>query len=299
VRQCTPQFKGTKVEVEYTDSDVKDIRLLFKDIREEDMWREEQSVKKEMNVHGQRWGTIFGNYFSDSEAARPLVEAILQAIEQSHPAVVADLGGGTGFILKELLKRHSLPGVRLVNVDVSPSQLSECKDSRIVLLQTSVAKITRQELQAGANSSLLLIARAIIHYFSQSDQRLLLRHLRSQQKNGEIFVHLSSCFQNKRDAECMNLLYELMGTQKWFGSRAEMEAVLKEEGWSLCQVLPAPSARMDSRDLAERYNLQPQQIISIRKEVAREYGQKPEVFSFTDEGFNAWLQTYIFTCKAI
>ncbi len=28
----TPQFKGIEVEVEYTDSDVKDIRLLFKEL---------------------------------------------------------------------------------------------------------------------------------------------------------------------------------------------------------------------------------------------------------------------------
>ncbi len=32
----TPQFKGIEVQVEYTDAKVKDIRLLFKDIREED-----------------------------------------------------------------------------------------------------------------------------------------------------------------------------------------------------------------------------------------------------------------------
>jgi len=90
-----------------------------------------------------------------------------------------------------------------------------------------------------------------------------------------------------------------MGTQKWFGTLAEMEPLLKEIGWSICQVRPAPKIPLDSMDLAERYSLSPQQIISIREEIAQGYNQKPEVFTFTEDGFLAWLQAYIFTCKAV
>jgi SAM-dependent methyltransferase len=259
---------------------------------------QEQSVEKEMRVHGRRWETIHGSYFSDPEAARPLVEAICHAIDLSHPNVVADLGGGTGFVLKELLKRRALPGIRLVNVDISPLQLQECQDDRISLLQASVAQVTRQDLAAGEDV-LLLVARAILHYFSRPDQRQLLSHLRGQQKEGELFVHHSSCFQEAKDAECLSLLYERMGTQKWFGILAEMEALLKEKGWSICQVRPAPKIPLDSTDLAERYSLSPQQIISIREEISEKYGQKPEVFTFTEDGFRAWLHAYIFTCKAV
>ena len=90
-----------------------------------------------------------------------------------------------------------------------------------------------------------------------------------------------------------------MGTQKWFGTLTEMEALLKEKGWSISQVRPAPSILLDSMDLAERYGLSPQQIISIREEIGEKYGQKPEVFTFTEDGFRAWLHAYIFTCKAV
>jgi len=262
------------------------------------MHTEEQSVEKEMSVHGRRWETIHGSYFSDPEAARPLVEAICHAIDLSHPKVVADLGGGTGFILKELLRRRALLGVRLVNVDISPLQLQECQDERITPLQASVAQVTRKDLQAGSDC-LLLVARAILHYFSRPDQRQLLSHLRAQQKEGELFVHHTSCFKNGKDAECLSLLYERMGTQKWFGTLAEMEALLKEKGWIVYQVRQAPSILLDSMDLAERYSLSPQQIISIREEIGEKYGQKPEVFTFTEDGFLAWLQAYVFTCQAV
>jgi SAM-dependent methyltransferase len=251
-----------------------------------------------MRVHGRRWETIQGGYFSDPEAARPLVEAILGAIDLSRPAVVADLGGGTGFILKELLRRRTMPGVRLVNVDISPLQLQECQDDRITLLQASVAQVTRQDLAAG-EGGLLLVARAILHYFSRPAQRQLLKHLRAQQRDGELFVHHSSCFQDAEDAECLSLLYERMGTQKWFGTFSEMEVLLQEKGWSICQVQPAPMITLDSLDLAERYGLQPQQIVSIREEIAELYGQKPEVFILTKDGFRAWLQAHVFTCRAV
>jgi hypothetical protein len=81
---------------------------------------------------------------------------------------------------------------------------------------------------------LLLIARAILHHFSQPAQRQPLSHLRGKQRDSELFVHHSSCFQDEKDAECLSLLYEKMGTQKWFGTLAQMEALLKEEGRSIC-----------------------------------------------------------------
>ena len=53
-------------------------------------------MRKEMGVHGQRWASIFDGYFSDPEAARPLVEVVERAIEASRPAVAAGPGRGHG-----------------------------------------------------------------------------------------------------------------------------------------------------------------------------------------------------------
>ncbi|MBN2250974.1 MAG: hypothetical protein JW724_02730, partial [Candidatus Altiarchaeota archaeon] len=74
----------------------------------ENMPSEEESVRREMKIHGTRWESFHHRYFSDPEVAEPLTEAILSAVDAARPDVIADLGGGTGFLLKELLRQHPL-----------------------------------------------------------------------------------------------------------------------------------------------------------------------------------------------
>lgn len=47
-------------------------------------------LSKKWQCTGARMETDHGSYFSDPRAARPSVKAILQAIDLSRPAVVAD-----------------------------------------------------------------------------------------------------------------------------------------------------------------------------------------------------------------
>jgi SAM-dependent methyltransferase len=178
----------------------------------------EQLISKESGIYGRRWNTFHDGYFSDANVAYPLIEVIKRAVEESHPAVVADLGGGTGFILKELLKLRELSDIRLVNVDISPIQLSECEDPRIVHIQAFADQFTRSQLQA-SECRLLFIARSLLHYFGDSGLRPLLQHIRSQLKKNEIFIHQSACFESAKDAECLNLFYKLMGTPKYYYSQ--------------------------------------------------------------------------------
>jgi hypothetical protein len=259
---------------------------------------EEQTVSKENCIHGSRWNTIHSGYFSDPKVAFPLIEVIKRTIEANHPNVIVDLGGGTGFILKELLKHHELSNIRLINVDISPSQLSECVDNRIIHLQASVDQINRSQFQASENG-LLMIARSLLHYFGNSGLRPLLRHIRRQLTKGEIFVHQSACFEKVEDAECLNLVYKLMSTPKWYSTIDKLKSMLNEAGFSVCDVCPAVKLQLESNDLSERYQLSPQQIILIRKEIERLYGQKSELFISSTDHFTLWLHYSIFTCKAI
>ncbi|HWQ20136.1 MAG TPA: class I SAM-dependent methyltransferase [Methanotrichaceae archaeon] len=259
---------------------------------------QEQSVLRESGVHGMRWETLHDNYFSDSEIALPFINAIENVISSSAPSVIADLGGGTGFILRELLKHRDLTGVRLVNVDLSPRQLSACSEDRIATIQASASQITRHQLM-GEDGAMLLIARSILHYFGSSGLRPALRHIRGQLLEGEFFIHQSACFQDRVDAECMNLIYERMGTDKWYGTTGDMETALKDEGFELCTVAPAPKIHLSSGDLSERYGLSASRVSSIRSEAERRYGPRREVFVSNGEGFDAWLHLYIFTCRAV
>jgi len=259
---------------------------------------EKQSIYSEEGIHGARWRTLHDGYFSNPEVSFPLLDAIEKVIGISHPTVIADLGGGTGFMLGELLRRLNLPGVRLTNVEISPKQLSTCNDKRIFLIQASASQFKRRQLQV-ANGELLLIARSLLHYFGQSGIGHLLRHIRYQLIEGEFFIHQSACFQRSEDAACLNLIYNLMGTDKWYGTINETEELLKKEGWEICFESPAPKLHLSSQDLAERYRLSPNQVKLIRIEVERHCGPLPDVFIKTDAGFNAWLHYCIFVCKAI
>lgn len=258
----------------------------------------EQSVLKENGIYGKRWETLHNGYFADPEVALPLIEVIKRAIKESHPTVIADLGGGTGFILKELLKCQELSNIRLVNVDISSVQLSECVDDHIIHLQASVDQLTRNQLQID-EGKILFIARSLLHYFGYSGLRPLLRNIRSQLSKGEIFVHQSACFENIKDAECLNLVYKLMGTPKWYSTVKNLKSILNDSGFNVYEIRTAAKLRLESNDLSERYQLVSKQKILIRKEIERLYGQKFEVFISSTDDFTAWLHYFIFSCKAI
>ena len=258
---------------------------------------EKRSIKLEEGIHGERWRTLHDGYFSDPEVASSFLDIIEDFIGISHPDVIADLGGGTGFILHELLRRQYLSRIRLVNVDVSPKQLCICNDKQISLIQASAYRFTRQQLQV-ENGKLMLIARSLLHYFDKFGIGHLLKHIRHQLKEGEFFIHQSACFQRSEDAECMNSIYHLMGTDKWYGTIYEMEVLLKDERWEICSTGPAPKIHLSSQDLSERYGLDPQEIELVQNEVESLYGQKPDVFIRNDAGFDAWLHYCIFVCKA-
>ena len=262
------------------------------------MTSEEESVKKEMKIHGQRWESFHHHYFSDEKVVQPLTEAIFRAIEATRPDAIADLGGGTGFLQRDLLRRRPLPGVRLVNVDVSEMQLSACNDERIAPIQVSAASVARRDLVA-EDRRLLLVARSILHYFGNSDLLPLLCHLRGQLCEGELFVHQSACFADEGNAKCLNRIYEMMETEKWYFTIDELEDALGKAGFSLCEVRAAAPLQLDSCDLAERYGLSAELVASIREEVGREFGQRPGVFTSSGEEFTAWLHYHIFTCRAV
>ena len=255
-------------------------------------------IRNEEGVHGERWQTLHDGYFSDPRVASPFLDSIEKIINISYPSVIADLGGGTGFILSELSKRLSLSGVKLFNVDISSKQLSSCDKKQIALIKTPVSQFTRHQLKV-EDANVLLIARSLLHYFGKSDLRHLLRHIRCQQKKGEFFIHQSACFQRLEDSECLNLIYNLMGIDKWYGTISKMQILLEEVGWEICTIIPAPNLHLNSRDLSERYNLSPDQVKFIRIEIEKQYGQSPDIFCMNDIGFDAYLHYCIFICRAI
>ncbi|RQW78404.1 MAG: class I SAM-dependent methyltransferase [Methanothrix sp.] len=257
----------------------------------------EQSVSRELGVHGHRWAGVFDGYFSDANVARPLLDAVEKAIEVSKPDVLADLGGGTGFLLAELLRR-GMNSVRLVDVDLSEKQLSACANGRIAKLQSPLNQVTRRQLMAG-EGKLLLMSRSMLHYFGRDGIDPLLKHLHRQLNPGEIFVHQSACFARQEDADLMSHLYERMETGKWFFTTDELTARLENAGFSVRAVTLAPSLEMSSVDLGERYDLDEEEKAAIRMEIEEKFGCGQKIFAREGKEFRATLCYCIFTCEAM
>jgi SAM-dependent methyltransferase len=255
-------------------------------------------VAREMEVHGLKWRTIHGGYFADPKVARPLILALRKAIVASSASVVVDLGGGTGFFLRELLKHYQYPGVRFIDLDVSERQLDEEDDPHITCLQASASEVTRELLDPG-DETLLFVMRSVLHYFGYNGLRPILGHLRMQMKTGEYFVHQTACFERVDDAERLNYLYRAMQTEKWYPTVHELKECLEKEGWAVEDISPAPKLALTSDDLARRYHLSADDVNRIREEISCKHGKKPGVFEATSKGFTAYLHYRIFTCIAV
>ena len=254
-------------------------------------------VGKEANIHGKEWNAFHDGYFSDPAVAAPLVEKVREAVSISKPEVIVDLGGGTGFLLRELVRNHIASGIRLVNLDVSPKQLAMVSDGQIRTIQRSLTDFVRAD--AGDPSQrILFIMRSVLHYYGQEGLAPLLLHLRAQMRSGELFVHQTACSDQQADADCINLLYEQMQTGKWYPTAGQFVRSLEKSGWSVRSTSPAPALLVTSGDLGKRYGVSPDRMVAIRGEILQRLGEKRGVFEITPNGFRAFLHYQLFTCVA-
>ena len=258
----------------------------------------QEELGKEIAVHGAKWNTLHNGYFSNPEIAKCFLAKIKENIAFSRPDVIVDLGGGTGFLLEELIKDISNPDIRFVNLDCSRAQLAQIHHPRISCLQTSLINFKRKD--AGEETKqFLFIMRSVLHYFGKEGLVPLLRYLRIQMKKGEFFLHQTACFENSRDAECINFLYQQMKTKKWYFTTGELCHYLEKAGWSVTAVSCAPELSLSSHDLSRRYDIGKEEILAIGREIMARFGEIPNIFRLTPDGFCAHLHYRIFVCTAV
>ncbi|MFA5292203.1 MAG: class I SAM-dependent methyltransferase [Phycisphaerae bacterium] len=255
-------------------------------------------ISKEIKQHGPNWDKLHNGYFSDPAIAACLIKKIKSAIAISKPEVLIDLGGGTGFILSELIKNNIPSAIRLVNIDLSGKQVENLKDSRIKIACGCISDSKRSDAD-NESKQFLFIMRSALHYFGEAGLMPILQHLRSQTKTGEFFIHQTACFKNERDAECLNDIYKLMGTGKWYPTVNHLSNVLENTGWAIKSVSPAPKLQLASDDLIKRYGLSKKIVSQIHSEIIKRYGQIEDVISTTSNGFCAYLHYKIYTCAAV
>jgi len=110
-------------------------------------------------------------------------------------------------------------------------------------------------------------------------------------------IHQTACFESYEEADCINHLYALMRTDKWYPMVGGLTQTLIETGWQVVDCKPAPNLCLKSVELAKRYDLRAEDITRIRKEIGQKHNE-PTVFVHVGSSFNAFLQYRIFTCRA-
>ena len=253
-------------------------------------------LQREAGVHGQHWQTVHGGYFSDPAIAAPIVQKALELARRSHARRIVDLGGGTGFLLSQLQRSGLDPRLPLVVVDESEAQTEIARASGFLCVQKGIEKFLRQEL--GDNGPCLWMMRSVLHYFGEDGLRPALRHLRRQILPGEFFIHQTASFEHPQDADCLNTLYRLMGSPKWYPTVTTLRQILEEEGWEVLEVLPAPPLPLTSGDLSERYHIAPEIIRHIHDRLGGQEPTRAEVFEKTPDGFCAYLHYSLYVCRA-
>lgn len=256
-----------------------------------------KEIEKEIGIHGDRWEGFHQGYFSDPVVSGFLIREIISGIEESDPAVLVDLGGGTGYLLSELMNKKIAPEIRLINLDLSLQQLKRTGSDRITTIKESLSEFKRAQL-ASDSDRVLFLMRSALHYFGESGLVTVLRHLRAQMKAGEYFVHQTACFTSRRAADCLNTIYAGMGTIKWYPTLEVLMPILKATGLEVIHVTDAPRLRLASDELKERYQLSDDTIRRIRERVMSEFGEIDGVLEATSDGFIAYLSYKIFRCRA-
>jgi len=141
--------------------------------------------------------------------------------------------------------------------------------------------------------------RSVLHYFGKDGLISILRHIRNQARENEIFIHQTACFENAEEARCINFLYREMRTQKWYPTISELHDSMAINDWQMIDTCPAPPLKLTSEALGQRYGLDLQSLEKICGRVKGQFGEMENVFQLTPDGFVAYLHYRICVYKAI
>ncbi len=258
----------------------------------------DEQINREINTHGQQWNSMHDGYFSDSLIAIPFIEKISHYLSGYDAEVIVDLGGGTGFILHELIAKGSTVNMISVNLDYSTTQLEAMKKREIFRINGLISDFSRNDLVT-FGKSIFFIMRSVLHYFGREGLLLVLRHIRNQALEGEMFIHQTACFESPVGARCINALYEEMGTPKWYPTISELRESMTRANWQVIDICPAPPLKLSSIELGQRYGLDFQTLEKIYCRMMEEFGEIENVFQRVPDGFVAYLHYRICAARAV
>jgi len=208
-----------------------------------------------------------------------------------------DLGGGTGFVLSELIAQGVTSNIIPVNLDCSTNQLEAMEKSGISCINGLISDFHRNDL-ATPDKKVFFIMRSVLHYFGKDGLINVLHHIRRQSRTGEMFIHQTACFESAVEARCVNFLYQEMRTRKWYPTISEMRDRMAKANWQEIDICPAPPLKLASVELGRRYGLDSKTLTKICNRIMEEFGEIDNVFHLAQVGFVAYLPYRIFVVRA-
>lgn len=258
----------------------------------------DEQINRENGVHGHPWNSLHEGYFSDAAVARPFVSTIIRYLSDTDTDVMVDLGGGTGFILKELIEKVATTNIIPINLDCSSTQLDAMGKSGISCIRGLISDFRRSDL-VPTGRKIFFMMRSVLHYFGREGQTAILQHIRNQAREGEMFIHQSACFEKAEEANCLNALYREMGSPKWYPVIHELRDTMAVTNWGVMDIVNAPPLKLSSVELGQRYGLEEQDLRKIRKKLMEKFGNIENVFHLDRNGFTAYLHYRICVTRAV
>jgi len=249
------------------------------------------NIEREASVQGADWDSVHGGYFSDPVIAAPLLDTAQELIDSSHADTVVDLGGGTGTLLRMLHDKMQNPKLQLVNIDASSAQIDVSRDSGLKCIKSSIDSFDRGDIDS---EHILFMMRSVLHYQGRQGLCATLKHIGEQAEQGEYFIHQTASFARQEDADCLNELYALMDTGKWYPTVEHLDECLAQTGWDIVDRKPAASLPLTSPELASRYGVSEEVMTAITKQLAQ-HDVPADVLEIADTGFCAYLHYWIYT----
>ena len=180
-------------------------------------------------------------------------------------------------MLSLLLAQGVDRGVSLVNLDASDIQLGAATKEGLSCVRGFVDSFSRRDV-GPEEGRFLFMMRSVLHYFGEDGLRPVLRHLRTQTQPGEFFVHQTASFRRRQDADCLNDLYKIMRTQKWYPTVDFLCECLRAEGWHVLEVLPGLPLPLTNEELMQRYDLSQTELLRISDQLSQNPLVSEDVF---------------------
>jgi hypothetical protein len=256
-----------------------------------------RQIEREKSFHGKNWSKVHGGYFANPDVASPLVHKVLEFANLSGANTIVDLGGGIGTLLS-MLRTGVSDDTSLVNLDDSTIQLDVARANGISCIHGSVNSFSRNDVGDKA-AHFLFFMRSVLHYFGEDGLPTVLRHLYAQIRPTEYFVHQTASFRHQEDADCLNDLYRMMRTNKWYPTVDILCKCLRDAGWLVVEILPCAPLPLTSDELAQRYSLDQADISHISDQLFRTPIASENILKKTDHGFCAFLHYWMYVCTPI